>query len=143
MKKTIKSVATTSIQRTADEVWQVLRRFEDLQWALGMGVDGVEVEGEGVGMVRKVSVPDDSEPIVEQLTESDDVRMTISYAIVEGGMPGLNDYMATARVLPIGDECRIQWECQATTDDEPSSDPQVLIDGIAEGLVTVFAAQFS
>jgi hypothetical protein len=76
------------------------------------------------------------------LTERDEDGMAIRYCIVEGGVPGLDDYTARASVSRQGEGCEIRWECQALTDEESTSQHQAVLDGLARAMVGVFASQF-
>ena len=69
--------------------------------------------------------------------------MTFSYAIEGEGMPGLRDYTATGQAIPDEGGCQIRWECRAVTDEEEAANAQEILDGMAEAIVNLFAAQFS
>jgi carbon monoxide dehydrogenase subunit G len=129
------------VEASASDVWQAMRRYGDLSWA--EGIDEVELEGDGVGMLRKVRLSGSSDWILERLTARDDDAMTFSYAIEGDGMPGLKNYSAHVQAIPDGDGCVIQWECRAEAEE---SDAEALAQGLAalaEGIATLFAAQFS
>lgn len=134
------ATAAASVQKPPETVWEAMQRFGDLSWA---GIDEVIVEGKGIGMVRKMRVAQGDDWIIERLTERDDVNMMFSYAIEGEGMPGLSDYTASGQVVPTDNGCQIRWECRATTSEDQSASAQQLLNGVAEGIVTLFAAQFS
>ncbi len=138
--ESITAIATATVEKPAKTVWEVMKRFGDLSWT--EGIDEVVVEGKGIGMVRKVRLTGSTDWIVERLTEQDDVNMQFSYAIEGEGMPGLNDYTATGQAIPVEGSCRIRWECRAFTNEDQAADARQLIEGIASGIVTLFAAQF-
>ncbi|MBW2427095.1 MAG: SRPBCC family protein [Deltaproteobacteria bacterium] len=93
-------------------------------------------------MLRKAWLPGEAEPVVEQLVELDEPRRMLRYEIVAGGTPGLTDYSATARVVSDGRGCEIEWACRATASGGADADAQALLDGLVEGIVSAFAAQF-
>jgi hypothetical protein len=88
-------------------------------------------------LVRRVRVAGREAPVAEQLLALDEEVRMISYAIVEGGLPALSNYMATATVTATETGCEIRWECRARTPD-PS-----LLEAMAAGLVAVFSGSFA
>lgn len=138
----VATAATRSIPRPPDEVWAILRRFEDLSWALGQGVSSFEATGRGVGMHRTATAPHDGGRIVEKLTALDDSGMSIEYVIAEGGIPSLEDYAARAQILPNAEGCEIQWHCRASVDVGGAKQGQAILDGMADRMAELFASQF-
>ena len=138
----VATTAARSIARPASDVWPALRRFEDLSWALGQGVSSFEATGRGVGMLRTATAPHDGGRIVEKLTALDAPGMSIEYVIVEGGLPGLDDYVARAEVLPRADGCEIRWHCRASVDSNEATRGQAVLTGMADRMVELFASQF-
>jgi polyketide cyclase/dehydrase/lipid transport protein len=124
---------------TADQVWRAMRRFEDLSWATD--IDDLVVEGNGVGMVRKVRFGGSQDWTLERLTARNDEQKTFSFAVDEGGMPGYRNYRAEVRAEPDGENCIIHWSYFADVD-EGVEEKQGLLDLLAEGISTLFAAQF-
>lgn len=95
----------------AADAWALIADFGDISWAPGM--DNVEVEGEGEGMVRKIHMPD-APPVEEKLESLDSHTMTMVYTIPTGIPMPVTDYRATARVIDLGaGRCRIDWHCSA------------------------------
>ena len=87
-----------------DDVWKVVSDFGGFLEAQGVPV---EVEGQGVGALRKVTIG--SAVIVERLESVDDETHTTSYSIVEGPLPA-TDYLATIRLTSTGDsETHVEW----------------------------------
>ncbi len=138
----VSTVATREIARAANDVWAVLRRFEDLSWALGQGVSSFSSEGTGVGMLRTATAPGDGGRIVEKLVGLDDTGMSVEYVIVEGGIPMLADYAARAQVRTRGDGCEIEWDCRAKVGAEQFDQGQAILESMAGRMVELFAAQF-
>ena len=95
--------------RDADTVWQRIRDFGDIQSWLP-GVTGCQVQGEGVGAIRTVSVMDGSQ-VRERLERFDDAQRLFSYSIIEApGMNSSHNYLATVQVKPNDDGgCEVHW----------------------------------
>jgi carbon monoxide dehydrogenase subunit G len=130
-----------TVNTSAEAVWAAMRNYGDLSWA--QGIDEVVVEGDGVGMLRKVRLSGSSDWILERLTARDDDAMTFSYAIEGDGMPGLKNYSAQVQATPDGDGCEIQWECRAEAEDSEAESTEQGLAALAEGIATLFAAQFT
>jgi carbon monoxide dehydrogenase subunit G len=107
------------INAPLDDVWKVVSDFGGFLEAQGVPV---EVEGRGVGALRKVTLG--SVVVVERLESLDDAAHTTSYSIVEGPLPAA-DYLATIRLESAGEAAtRVEW----TSTFEPtggSSDEEV------------------
>ncbi len=96
----------------AEKVWALLADFGNISWAPGM--DKVEVIGEGVGMTRRIHMPD-MDPIDEVLEHIDHDAMTLSYSIPTGIPMPVTDYRAGPTVVVTGDaSCRIDWRGSAS-----------------------------
>ena len=130
-----------TVNASAEEVWAAMRNYGDLSWA--QGIDEVVVEGDGVGMLRKVRTTGSSDFILERLTARDDAAMTFSYAIEGDGIAGLSHYNAQVRAEPCGDGCTIYWRCLAEATDEDAETMQSFIQRLAEGISDMFARQFT
>jgi len=113
------------IAASPDRVWELVRDFGGLQrWAAG--IESVSVAGEGVGAVRTVTMPGGL-ALQERLEACDDRAHTLSYAIVGDHPLPFDGYVATIRLAPDGDGCRIDWSSRFT--------PRPGADGQAAGLV--------
>lgn len=92
---------------SAQQVWTMLANFGDISWAPGM--ERVEVIGEGVGMTRRIFMPD-MEPIDEVMQSIDHEAMTLRYTIPRGNPMPVVDYVAGPTVISTGpDSCRVEW----------------------------------
>jgi carbon monoxide dehydrogenase subunit G len=130
-----------TVKASADDVWQAMRNYGDLSWT--EGIEEVVVEGEGVGMLRKVRLSGAGEWILERLTARDDASRTFSYAIEGDGMPGFSNYSAHVRAEPADEGCIIHWECRADAQDDAVEAMQPMVQALAEGISGLFAAQFN
>ncbi|MGQ0830959.1 MAG: SRPBCC family protein [Microthrixaceae bacterium] len=101
--------AEVTIERTADEVWALVGRFEGLdEWM--PGIESCEMEGD----VRKLHMM--GMEVHEQLHERDDAARRISYSIVKSPMP-LEHHRATISVIPEGDGARLEWLYEVRPDE--------------------------
>lgn len=93
----------------ADTVWEVLKDFGGfLKWG-GGGQGTIEVEGEGVGMMRTLNIPGLG-LIQERVEVLDPATKTLSYRLVGGQPLGMAEYLAVVRLNESGDgACRIAW----------------------------------
>ena len=124
----------------AEKVWLKMRDFNDLTWALGIAE--VTVEGYGVGMVRRVRLEGSDEWLEEKLLNLDDADRLIEYGIAEG-MMGINDYHACAQVIPNDTGCFVEWTCSGRATAADQAEKQQILMAVAEGITTLFAAQFA
>lgn len=89
-----------------DDVWKVVGDFAGLLQALGVPA---ELEGEGIGQTRTISIG--GTPTVERLEERDEDARRIVYSIVTGQFP-FTDYRSTMQLGDLGDgRTRLTWSC--------------------------------
>ena len=89
---------------SADAVWEKLGNFGEMGWM--PGVASCEVEGEGLGAVRKIAMGPAT--VVERLEAHDDSGRILSYSITEGPIP-VQNYLATITVSESGSGCHVDW----------------------------------
>ena len=93
------------IPANAETVWAVVRDFGGFVEALG---GSVELEGEGIGTLRKMKMGSDM--IVERLDEVHDGDMRVRYSIVEAGPLPVSEYHATMQLAKgESDSCSLTW----------------------------------
>ena len=126
---------------SANAVWAVLSNYGDISWT---GAPKVEVEGSGIGMIRKV-IMDGMAPIEEVLQSIDHEEMTYSYTIPRGLPMPVSNYRADVRVEAVNDvSCRVHWHSTAQPNDGNGSDGQQMLeaaysnmlDGLAQRLAS-------
>jgi len=101
--------AEVSIDRTPDEVWALVGRFEGLdEWM--PGIESCEMDGD----VRKLATM--GMEIHEQLKDRDEAARSISYSIVQSPLP-LEHHLATITVVPEGSGARLEWSYEVRPDD--------------------------
>ena len=131
------------IAKAPKDVWESVKDFGDLSWAAAAGLGDVVVNGEGVGMIRCISMPGSDKPVVERLVAVDQEVMSLTYVVDHDSLPGFKNYAATAQVKPADNGAVVTWSLSARAPVESADDMQVGLKGMAEGLVTLFAMQFS
>lgn len=141
MKQTIHGRHSVALPVPAAQAWQILRNFGDLSWV--DGIAEIELEGNGIGMLRKVRLEGSDDWIPERLVSMDDAAMHYRYILEGDGYGGLTDYCAEARLERTDDGCALSWHSSATIEASEVNGLQQVIDGVAAGIVTCFAAQFT
>ena len=116
------------IAASAAAVWQELAEFGGLAGWMP-GVQKCEVEGDGIGAVRTVSMG--PMKVKERLESFDAGARTLSHSIVEGPLP-VKNYLATIRVTERGkDACHVDWT--ARFDTPPGVDASALAPAVEKG----------
>ena len=133
-------LVSRELELSADKVYAAVADFGSVGWM--NGVAKVEIEGDGVGMVRNIFVSDEAPPVREQMTMRDDEAKQIGYVINEGNPLPVDKYNATVTVVTTDSGCRIEWacSCEAKGVDEATAKTTVegmygvLIDWLVAGL---------
>ena len=95
------------VDAPAGTVWELLSDFADISWI--PVIEDVEIDGEGLGMTRKIDGSGD-QPILETLTHRDDERMELGYSIAHSPLP-VTRFEALVTVRPAtGTGADITWE---------------------------------
>ncbi|MDH3211295.1 MAG: SRPBCC family protein [Myxococcales bacterium] len=98
----------------AKALWAILADFGDIRWI--PGIEQVELEGEGVGMVRHVTAPGMPQ-LHERLDAIDHATMTLDYSLPAVAYLQVRNYRARARVVALAaGRCRLVWSCRAEAD---------------------------
>lgn len=117
----------------AAKAWELVADFGNISWAPGM--DKVEVEGQGVGMVRKIFMPE-APPVEEKLEALDPQTMTMVYTIPAGLPMPVTNYRATAKVVDLGNnQCRIDWHCSAQEEGVSQQEAEAIVKGFYDMLL--------
>ena len=100
--KVVKKVGTS-----ADAVWAQLSDFAGIK--PGGPIEAVRYEGEGVGMVRYLTMG--GSDVVERLDVHDSDNQTFTYSIINEDAPlPFSNYSATVRITDDGDgTCTVDW----------------------------------
>lgn len=95
----------------ADEVWAVIADFGNVSWV--PGIEKVDLEGDGVGMIRHRTVPVFPQ-LHERLDAIDHERKVIEYSIPAVEYISVKNYRARAQVVDLEHgRCRVLWSCKA------------------------------
>jgi carbon monoxide dehydrogenase subunit G len=118
----------------AEEVWALLADFGNVDWV--PGVEKVELEGEGVGMVRHLTVPV-FPPLHERLEVMDQQRMVLEYSIPTVAYIHLKDYRARAQVVALeGGRCKLIYSCEAEADGADEAQATTETEAFYEAIMT-------
>jgi Polyketide cyclase / dehydrase and lipid transport len=107
---------------SAEAVWRLLADFAAIQaWWPTSGpvqIDHVEVEGQGVGMIRHVYNKGMAHPVSERLDLLDPAARTLVLSIIGQRPPGITAYVATGRLTGIdAASCRLDYRALITTEE--------------------------
>ena len=105
----------------AERVWRLLVDFGAIQaWWPASGaiqIDRVELEGQGVGMIRHIYNKGMPSPVSERLDLLDHSSRTIVLSIVGLRPRGMTAYVAEGRLTEIdAASCRLDYRALVTTD---------------------------
>ena len=121
---------------SADEAWKVVGDFVGLIEGMGLPV---EVEGEGIGQTRKISMG--PAPIVERLEERDEAAKKIVYSIVEGPLPVAN-YVSTMQLSDAGEgRSKLVWSSTFEPVGDEATAKQI-VSGIYDGGIKGLQGRF-
>jgi len=96
---------------SADDLWAMLANFGDISWIPAL--EKVELEGEGVGMIRHVTAPGLPQ-LHERMDAIDHATMTLDYSVPEVAYIKVKNYTARAQVTPLSEgRCRVNWSCKS------------------------------
>ena len=95
------------VAASANGVWGILGDFGGVK--VGGPVEAVEVEGEGVGAIRTITM--NGAKIVERLEAHDEASLAFTYAIINEDHPlPVSNYSATVKITADGENaCSVDW----------------------------------
>lgn len=119
---------TETIAGPAAKVWPLLSDFGGVK--VGGPITSVEVEGEGIGMVRTLGLG--GALVVERLDAYDRDNMTFGYSILNDDSPlPVKGYRASVQVSDLGDgTCRVDWSGFFEARGVPEADAIKVVEGI-------------
>jgi hypothetical protein len=96
------------ISAPVDALWKVISNFGEVAWM--QGIDRVEVEGEGVGMVRAIYAGGGDTPVLEELESLNEDERRLGYTISKNNPLPVASYHATITAVDLGaGKSRIDW----------------------------------
>jgi Polyketide cyclase / dehydrase and lipid transport len=106
------SYYSTIFDQSADEVWNVIRDFNNYPvWVDGAGESEIEAgkSGEAVGAVRRVLY--EGKRIRQKLLAMSDVERSQTYEFANAPPTPVQNYQATLRIMPVvdGDRAFVEW----------------------------------
>jgi len=109
------------LEAPAQSVWEFLEDFGHIQrWWPDDGaiqIERVELEGEGIGMIRHIYNKGAKHCVSERLDLLDPETRTIILSIVGNRPRGITAYVAQGRIVDLeGARCRIDYRANVTTD---------------------------
>jgi len=129
---------TGSYAATPDALWALVRNFGGIDEIMP-GLEGVEVEGEGVGQLRRIPAANGG-VVVESLDVLDDEARTLTYSIVEAPLP-FRDYSATMVVSGTeGGGSELTWTGRFFADGIPVEKAERLAGNIYAGGIAGYRA---
>ncbi|MBV1907099.1 MAG: SRPBCC family protein [Pseudomonadales bacterium] len=130
MTKTKVEVIET-VKAPAGAVWDILSDFAGIQ--IGGPITAVEVEGEGVGTIRRLSMGGGT--VVERLDNHDQDKLTYTYSITNDDCPlPVAGYSATVTISSIDDaSCSVNWTGTFTPKGADADTASKIINGIYTG----------
>lgn len=125
-------VVQKEIPVPAAKVWALLADFGDIGWS---GMNNVEVEGEGVGMIRRIIVGEGKEA-VERLEARDPEAMTFTYSIVSGNPLPIENIQGSPKVSAVDDSnCRLSWTITGSEAGISEQEAETMLSGFYSGLL--------
>lgn len=106
-----KSYYSTVISRSADEVWAVIRPFDQYAWAGVTGDVSIEAgkRADQIGAVRRITTGEKT--IRQVLLAHSDLDHSYTYRFCDPPPFAVRNYTATIRVVPIvaSNEAFVEW----------------------------------
>lgn len=112
--------ASQLLEAPADAVWQLLEDFGAIQrwWPtdVSMPIERVDVDGEGIGMIRRILNRGAAHTVDERLDFIDPVERRLVLSIVGQRPAGITAYLGEGRITEIdGNRCRMDYRALVTT----------------------------
>lgn len=117
----------------ATKVWELLGDFGGVMKWSGPMMQSCQVEGEGVGAVRRIGLTGGME-ISERCEAVDATARSLSYSIIGKSPLPLRDYFSTVSVTETGaSECRVDWNGRFEAAGVSEEQAQGMVRGIYTG----------
>lgn len=95
----------------AEKIWSLLVDFGEFEKWWPVQMDRIELEGEGLGMIRHLYLNGQADPVSERLDSLDHENMILCLSIIRAMPAGMIDYNATATLTKTGsDSCRMDYK---------------------------------
>jgi len=122
-----------TVAAPAAKVWALVRDFGGIgKWA-GPMLQNLEVEGSGIGAVRRAALPG-GRSLAERLEAFDEPGRSLSYSIIEKSPIPVKSYLSKMRIVETGpNACRVDWSSTFEPDGASEEQAQTLIRGVYNG----------
>jgi hypothetical protein len=125
----------------ADSIWQLLADFGNIQrwWPEGgaIRIEDVQVEGQGVGMIRHILNQGARDRVSERLDCLDPTSRTLVLSIIGTRPSGITAYLAEAHIVELdATRCRMDYRALVTT--TPGREERIR-DGLGKTYEMMFA----
>ncbi len=127
-------VVTDTVAAPIADVWRLAADFGGLDKIMD-GIESLEIEGEGVGMLRKI--PMGGGEVVERLEELDEASYRTAYSIVSSPLP-FKDYYAIIQLSEAEGGTEVEWSGSFEPDGAPAEKAEKLARGIYAGGINGF-----
>ena len=119
-----------------DAMWALVSDFANLDWY--EGAERVEKVGEGIGQRRRIYMPGSDDPVEEELLAMDADSYTFQYAVLEGGVNIMQDYVVTAQLSPAGEGLTAaRWQASFSGVSVEGVDPEMMIGVMSDMYATM------
>ncbi len=123
-------LVTEELPVPATKIWELVRDFGGIQKWVGPMIQNLEIEGEGVGAIRTLTLPGDTK-LSEELKTFDEEGRSFSYAIIGKSPLPVADYLSTFKLVETGaNSCRIEWSSTFEPVGISDSDAKPMIEGL-------------
>jgi uncharacterized protein YndB with AHSA1/START domain len=125
----------------ADSIWQLLADFGNIQrWWPDDGairIEDVQIEGQGVGMIRHILNTGGRHRVSERLDFIDPASRTLALSIIGTRPSGITAYLAEGHIVELdATRCRMDYRALVTT--TPGREEQIRA-GLGKTYETMFA----
>ena len=94
----------------ADKIWALLVDFGEFEKWWPIELERLEIEGEGLGMIRHLYLNGLPDPVSERLDSLDHENMILGLSIIRVMPAGMTEYNATGTITKTGpDTCRMDY----------------------------------
>lgn len=127
-------LVTGEIDASAKDLWELVRNFGEVGWM--QGVSNVELEGEGVGMVRRIYAGGPT-AVIEKMTSLDETAQRLGYTITENNPMPVSRYDAHMQVVDLGGgRSRLEWGCSADPEGVDEAAAKATVEGMYGVLIS-------
>ena len=119
-----------AVDAPVPRVWALFRDFGGVK-RYTPSLEACEIEGEGVGAIRTLTLPGGA-VLRERLEALDDDATRLQYSIIDGPLP-VQDYLATVQLHADGETCRVTWSSDFEAPAMDDAAAIELIEGVYRG----------